>query len=160
MKTHDAILAYEDGLAPELAEVVRVLRAEIERALPAATSKVWHGHPVWFEGENPIVGYDARKATVTLLFWNGRALGEPGLSPIGKDRAAGKQYRSAADIDHAELRRCLDKARVDVFDSVGHFRALREEAKRARERTPRPGATTPAKKGRSTQKAGTKPRRG
>lgn len=133
MKPSDAVRAYEDALAPEVAPVVRTLREEIERALPAATSKVWHGHPVWFDGENPLVGYDVRKDVVTLLFWNGQALGEPGLRPIGKHRAAGKALRTLADIDEAELRRCLDKARTNVFDSVAFFRAQREKGRRARE---------------------------
>ncbi len=131
MKTAESIDRYENQLAPELGAIVRVLRAEIDRALPDADSKVWHGHPVWFDGGNPIVGYNARRATVTILFWNGQALGEPGLTPMGKDRAAGKEFRIPAEIDKAELRRCLDKARVNVFDSAGHYRALREKARRA-----------------------------
>lgn len=156
MKTHESIEGYEDKLAPELRAVVRVLRAEIERSLPAATSKVWHGHPIWFDGDNPIVGYDARKATVTILFWNGRALHESGLTPMGKDRAAGKEFRTPAEIDKTELRRCLDKARINVFDSVGHFRALREEAKRVRGDAKTPGGTTPKAKTHSTLAALTK----
>ena len=39
---------------------------EIEHRLPAATSRVWHGHPVWFDGDHPIVGYDVRKRQATL----------------------------------------------------------------------------------------------
>jgi hypothetical protein len=29
----------------------------IDRTLPDASNKIWHGHPVWFLEENPIVGY-------------------------------------------------------------------------------------------------------
>lgn len=131
MKAHESIHRYEAGLPPGLARVARLLRSEIERALPGASSKVWHGHPVWFDGENPVVGYDARRATVNLLFWNGQALGEPGLVPVGKHRAAGKELRTVADIDRTELRRWLEKARINVLDSAALVRELREAAKRS-----------------------------
>jgi len=151
MKTHESIEVYEDKLAPELSAIVRVLRSEIERSLPAAKSKLWNGHPVWFDGDNPIVGYAARKATVTILFWNGRALRESSLIPIGKDRAAGKEFRTPTDIDKIGLRRCLDKARIDVFDSVGHFRSLREKTKKVRGDAKTPGGTTPKAEAYSTR---------
>jgi len=35
--------------------IYEALRKEIETTLPEATSKVWHGHPVWFLQDNPIV---------------------------------------------------------------------------------------------------------
>ncbi len=129
MATPDPITRYDADLPPAQAEITRLLRAVIDTALPDATSKVWHGHPVWFDGENPVVGYDARKATVNLLFWNGQALGEPALVPVGTFRAAGTQYATASDVDAVQLRRWLKKARTNVFDGVTHFRALREAAK-------------------------------
>jgi hypothetical protein len=144
MKAQESIQAYETRLAPELAETARLLRTEIEHALPGASSKVWHGHPVWFDGENPVVGYDARIKTVRILFWNGRALDEPGLSPVGKDRAAAKEFAGAASVDRTELRRCLDKARANVFDSAGHYRKLRERAKRVRAAAPSRGGKSRA----------------
>jgi hypothetical protein len=149
---HPSILAYEEKLPSNLLAVVKALRGEIERLLPAATSKVWHSHPVWFDGDNPVVGYDARKEAVTILFWNGQALGEPGLQPVGKGRAAGQTFRTAADIDRAALRRCLEKARANVFDSVNYVRTLRDQAKRAKART------TPAR-GRATGEARSSARR-
>jgi hypothetical protein len=155
MKTHESIGVYESKLLPELAQVARALRAEIERALPAASSKVWHGHPVWFDGDNPVVGYDARKSAVALLFWNGQELGEPALVPVGKHRAAVIEYVTVEDIDHTVLQRCLDKARVNVLDSVGYFRALREKAPGSARRPARPGGrSTPKAKARSTRGGG------
>ncbi len=132
MNSHDSVRAYENELAPQAAKLVKLLREEIEHRLPAATSSVWHGHPVWFDGDNPIVGYDVRKAVVTILFWNGRELGEPGLHPVGKHKAAGKAFRTADDLDLTELQRCLDKARTNVLDSAAYVRTLREDAKRRR----------------------------
>lgn len=129
MKTPDSILKYEAALAPALADIAMLLRENIEKSLPKATSKVWHGHPVWFDGENPLVGYDARKASVNILFWNGKKLGEEGLVPVGKYRAAGKKYEQASDVNLVELRRCLKKARLNVFDGVTYFKKLRAAAK-------------------------------
>lgn len=147
MKTDDSILSYDARLSPVQAEIAHVLRAEIEAALPKATSKVWHGHPVWFDGENPVVGYDARKSTVNILFWNGQELGEAGLVPVGKFRAAGTQFAEAADIDRVSLRRWLKKARANVFDGVTHFRKLREaaKAKKSVDASPKPAKKTVTK---------------
>jgi hypothetical protein len=30
--------------------LTKLLRAEIEAALPKCSARVWHGHPVWFDG--------------------------------------------------------------------------------------------------------------
>lgn len=51
-----------------------LLRKEIEKALPSATSKLWHGSPVWFINDNPVVAYTVRKVGVTVLFWSGQSL--------------------------------------------------------------------------------------
>jgi hypothetical protein len=98
----------------------------IARALPKATARVWHGSPVWFIGENPVVGYSATKQGVHLLFWNGRAFDEPDLKPVGKYRAAQAVFGDAAEIDPKMVRRWLKKAGADVFDSVAFFKKLRE----------------------------------
>lgn len=147
MSTSDTLSSYEARLAPAQAELVRLLRAEIDGALPDASSKVWHGHPVWFDGENPVVGYDARKASVNLLFWNGQALGEAELVPVGKHRAAGRSFETAAQVDPAALRRWLEKARTNVLDSASYFRELREAARRTVKPAPsRAKATIKAKR--------------
>ncbi|MFN0064291.1 MAG: hypothetical protein ACKVPX_17420 [Myxococcaceae bacterium] len=158
MPTNDSILRYDAALPASQADIARFLRAEIEVALPKALSRVWHGHPVWFDGENPIVGYDARKSSVNILFWNGQALGEPGLAAVGKYRAAGKQFEHASEIDRAELRRCLKKARTNFFDGVTYFRKLREAAKRrkAAAAVPSRGKSNPGKR---ATKASAKSRR-
>jgi uncharacterized protein YdhG (YjbR/CyaY superfamily) len=61
MTTPSDILAYESGLTPEDRAVCTKIRAEIEQTLPEATGKVWHAHPVWFLGGNPVVGYSRLK---------------------------------------------------------------------------------------------------
>ena len=146
----DSIASYNAKLPPNQTEIVARLRTEIEAALSDAVAKVWHGHPVWFDGENPVVGYDARKNSVNILFWNGQALGEPELVAVGKYRAAGKSFRESSEVDSVALRRWLEKARTNVFDGVTHFRKLREEAKRSATASPAPVGTAEAKSAKRT----------
>ncbi|MBO0697078.1 MAG: DUF1801 domain-containing protein [Zavarzinella sp.] len=124
--TGDPIAAYAQAQPEAFRTICDLLRASIDTALPGATSKVWHGAPVWFLGDNPVVGYSATKKAVNLLFWNGRAFGEAGLSPLGKYQAAQAMFFDAAEIDPKALRRWLKKAGADVFDSKAFFKRLRE----------------------------------
>jgi len=123
----EAIAAYAQAQPLALRTICDRLRELIDSALPRATSKIWHGGPVWFIGENPVVGYDAKAKGVSLLFWNGQAFDEADLKPVGKYRAAQALVTDAADIEPRTIRRWLQKARTDVFDSVGFFKNLREK---------------------------------
>src|SRR6516165_6314371 len=93
---HDPIAAYSQAQPAEFGTICDRLRELIDAALKSATSKVWHGSPVWFIDENPVVGYNATAKTVNLLFWNGQAFGEPALKPVGKYRAAQAVFSVAA----------------------------------------------------------------
>src|SRR5262245_42092603 len=128
----DPITAYAADKSPAHRIVCETLRGHIDAALPKATSKIWHGGPVWFDGENPVVGYDARAKGVNLLFWNGQAFDEPDLKPVGKYGAAQATFADESEIDAKTVRRWLKKAKADVFDSVGFFRKLREKKKTAK----------------------------
>jgi len=88
----------------------------IEQHLPQATGKVWHGNPVWFIDENPIVGCSKLKNHVQLLFWSGQSFDEAGLTPVGKHMAAEATYTDAAEIDPAILAVWLDKAKRIQWD--------------------------------------------
>jgi hypothetical protein len=121
----DGIAAYSRAQPPSFRAICETLRESITTALPEATSKVWHGSPVWFIEENPVVGYSATSKAVTLLFWNGRAFDEPDLEPMGKHRAAQARFADVAEIDVPALRRWLKKAKADVFDSRAYFKKLR-----------------------------------
>src|SRR5262249_44305538 len=79
--TPSQILAYNDGQAPSEKQICAALAKLIDEGLPNAEKKVWHGHPVWFDDGNPLVGYAVRKSGVQLLFWSGRAFDEPDLLP-------------------------------------------------------------------------------
>jgi hypothetical protein len=122
---HDLIAAYSQAQPLEFGTICDRLRELIDAALPKAISKVWHGSPVWFIDENPVVGYNATAKTVNLLFWNGQAFGEPALKPVGKYRAAQAVFSVAAEIEPKAIRRWLKKSKSDVLDSKAFFEKLR-----------------------------------
>ena len=123
----DQIAAYSQAQSLAFRTMCERLRELIDTTLPKATSKVWHGSPVWFLEDNPVVGYNATARTVNLLFWNGQAFDEAGLKPVGKYRAAQAEFGDAAEIDPRVIRRWLRKARSDVFDSNAFFKNLRKQ---------------------------------
>lgn len=126
-----SIPAYDAAQSAAAATTCRRLRAEIDRALPAATSKVWHGSPVWFIGETPVVGYNvAAKGDVVLLFWNGQAFDDPALAPIGKFKAAEVRFGGASEIRPAPLRRWLKQAGKELWDISSIRRPRPRGAKR------------------------------
>lgn len=125
-----SIAAYDAAQSAAEASVCRRLRAEIERVLPDATSKVWHGAPVWFVGDTPVVGYSvAAKGGVVLLFWNGQSFGDPALKPMGKFKAAQTQFGDVSEIKVAPLGRWLKKAGTEVWD-VSSIRRQRARAQK------------------------------
>src|SRR5262245_37593449 len=93
------IAAYSEVQSPSFQVMCDALRKLIEKAIPKATARVWHGSPVWFIDDNPVVGYNVTAKSVNLLFWNGQAFGEAGLKPVGKYRAAQAIFTDAAEID-------------------------------------------------------------
>jgi hypothetical protein len=110
------IAAYHAEQTGDARAICDALAEALDRGLPGAERKVWHGAPVWFLAGNPVAGYAVRKVGVTLLFWSGRAFDEPALEPEGKFEAAQARYRSAAEIDPVALQRWLDKARTRQWD--------------------------------------------
>src|SRR5262249_2139607 len=120
------VAAYSQAQSPAFRAICDQLRAMIDTALSDATSKVWHGSPVWFLDDNPVVGYSASAKSVNLLFWNGRAFDDDGLKPVGKYQAAQASFADASAIDRAVVNRWLKKAKADVFDSKAFFKKLRE----------------------------------
>lgn len=96
--------------------ICEALAEEIHVALPEATGKVWHRHPVWFLEGNPIVGYHRLKAGMRLLFWSGQSFDEPGLEPEGSFKAASVMVPSVDAIERADLRRWLAKSRDIQWD--------------------------------------------
>jgi hypothetical protein len=111
------IARYNAALDPPHREVCERLAREIDAGLEGAASKVWHGHPVWFLDDNPIVGYSLQTQGIRLMFWSGQDFGEPGLDVHGgRFRDASVFFQGTADVDAAALRRWLGKARDIQWD--------------------------------------------
>ena len=109
--------AFHSVQSPEDRAICDALRAAIDRGLPEAESKIWHGHPVWFLDGNPIVGYSKLKSCVRLMFWSGADFDEPRLKPgTGKFKDASVRYTDAEQIDTDDLSRWLEKGRRTQWD--------------------------------------------
>jgi hypothetical protein len=113
---HTDTARYHKSLTPVDRAICAVLAREIDRGLPEAENKVWHGHPVWFLDGNPVVGYSKLKGCVRLLFWSGQSFDEAALSPEGMFKAAEVRYTSADEVNPKDLKRWLVKARDVQWD--------------------------------------------
>jgi hypothetical protein len=114
--THKTIVAYNRGQTKGDRLICAILKREINKALPSAESKIWHGSPVWFLDGNPIVGYHRLKDGIRLLFWSGRSFDEEGLHPEGTFKAAEVRYDNQKEIKLADLRRWLAKSKKIQWD--------------------------------------------
>jgi hypothetical protein len=111
------IREYNDALSPSDREICDALANEIHLGLPKANNKIWHGHPVWFLDENPIVGYSWQKAGVRLMFWSGADFEEEELSVRGKKfKDASVFYNSVTEIDIKSLKRWLRRSKEIQWD--------------------------------------------
>ncbi len=113
---HPDTAKYNQSLSPDDQRIVALLASEIDEHLPEAENKVWHAHPVWFLDGNPVVGYSRLKDSVRLLFWSGQSFEEAGLQNEGKFKAAEARYTAPEQINTADLRRWLAKAREIQWD--------------------------------------------
>lgn len=110
------ISSYNASQAASDKKICDVLKQEIDKGLPGAESKIWHGHPVWFLNGNPIVGYHKLKDSVRILFWSGQSFDEEGLVPEGSFKASEVRYISAGQIDMQSLAGWLKKAKEIQWD--------------------------------------------
>lgn len=110
------IQVYNNSLPAKDKAICNLLANEIDKNLPKAENKIWHGHPVWFLEGNPIVGYSKSKDSVRLLFWSGQSFEEAGLQPEGNFKAAEIRYTSDKEINTTDLKRWLTKAKKIQWD--------------------------------------------
>lgn len=110
------ITAFNNDLPADRKAICEILAEEIQKGLPGAESKIWHGAPVWFLQGNPIAGYDSLKNEVRLLFWSGQSFNEPGLTPEGSFKAAEARYTSPNQIDFEALHNWLKKSIAIQWD--------------------------------------------
>ena len=112
----DEIKAFNEKQDQISKEICDLLCNEIQKGLPEAKSKIWHGAPVWFLEDNPVVGYDKLKDCVRLLFWSGQTFEEEGLSPEGTFKAAEARYTDVSQVDTESLKKWLEKSRKIQWD--------------------------------------------
>lgn len=110
------IRSYNAAQTGEAKKICALLMKEMNQHLKGADSKLWHGHPVWFLNENPIVGYAKLKGDVELLFWSGQTFKEKGLHKEGSFKAAEARYTTSVDVNTKDLRRWLKKAKAILWD--------------------------------------------
>lgn len=112
----DEIQAYNARFSNADAAICDLLLKEIDRHLPGAERKIWHGSPVWFLEGNPIVGYGKLKDGVRLLFWSGQSFPKSGLKKEGTFKAAEMRYALLDEVDTKALARWLKAARDIQWD--------------------------------------------
>ena len=111
------IHAYNQQLEDTDKAISSLLATLIDSELPEATSKIWHGHPVWFLEENPIVGYSKEKKGLRLLFWSGADFDEPDLAIRGKKfKDASIYYQSVEEVKKEHVQRWLQKSKLIQWD--------------------------------------------
>ena len=110
------IQAYSSAQASDRRPICELLAQEIDKGLPQAESKIWHGAPVWFIDGNPVAGYDNLKDSVRLLFWSGQSFDEPGLSNEGSFKAAEARYTDPDQVSAEDLARWLKKSQTIQWD--------------------------------------------
>ena len=113
---HPDTAKYNQSLDPGDQEICDLLAGQIDKVLPEAENKIWHAHPVWFLGGNPVVGYSKLKGWVRLLFWSGHSFKEEELKAEGTFKAAEARYTAADQVKKTILKRWLAKARDIQWD--------------------------------------------
>lgn len=116
MNTNREAQDYNMLQSGEEKEICESLMKEIDLNLSEAECKIWHGSPVWFLNDNPIVGYSKLKDCIQLLFWSGQSFEEQQLKSIGKNKAAEARYTRISQIDLKDLKRWLTKSKKIQWD--------------------------------------------
>lgn len=117
MNAAPEIAAYAESFPLQEKEICDVLAKEILEGLPDATSKIWHGHPVWFLDENPIAGYSKIKSGIRLMFWSGADFQNPGLQlGTGKFKDASITYTTPDQLDKDALKQWLEESKTIQWD--------------------------------------------
>lgn len=86
------------------------LKEIIDNNLHNSTSKIYHGSPVWFIKENPVLGFSIKKSGIALLFWSGQSFTEDGLNVIGKYKAAEILYNNEEDLDEEKIKKWIKES--------------------------------------------------
>src|SRR5882757_11438767 len=98
--TMKTVAEYVDTVPESLRAVAAQLTAIIDAGLPHATSRVYHGHPVWLDA-TPVAGYKAYSKHVTFMLWAGQDIDDPTgrLQATGSQLMASVRLTSVDDVD-------------------------------------------------------------
>lgn len=111
------ILAYNKLQSEQDKEICDLLATTIQKELTEAEGKIWHAHPVWFLGGNPIVGYSKQKKGIRLMFWSGADFQEELLDVKGgKFKDSSVFYTNLNELNLSSLVRCLKKSKEIQWD--------------------------------------------
>ncbi|WP_337866709.1 DUF1801 domain-containing protein [Ignavibacterium sp.] len=111
------IESYNRKQSPEDKAICDLLFKEINKHLKKSENKIWHGHPVWFIENNPIVGYSKQKKGIRLLFWSGADFNEEKLiAGTGKFKDASVFYTDINQINKKDLEHWLSKSEKIQWD--------------------------------------------
>lgn len=111
------IESYHATLSGADQAICQKLFETIQGVLKKTESKIWHGHPVWFDEGNPLVGYSKQKAGIRLMFWSGADFEEEGLNVRGeKFKDASVFFNDVEEIKVTALKRWLKKSREIQWD--------------------------------------------
>jgi hypothetical protein len=88
----------------------------INDMLKNSQAKLYHGAPVWFLDENPIVGYSKKKTGIALLFWSGQSFSTNILKPIGNFKASELVFSKAIDIDESVIEKLINESKIIIWD--------------------------------------------
>jgi hypothetical protein len=85
----------------------------LDDELPDATTKLYHGIPVWCVGDEPTIGIKPAKAHLSVLFFRGQRIADATgtLVASGSFEMASVKLASAADLDENALRTWVREAR-------------------------------------------------
>ena len=107
---------FNSSLVAPWKAICDALQTQFDQRLGLGNGRLYHGSPVWFVNENPLVGYSLKKAGVAILFWSGQSFREPGLTAIGKHKAAELILREGDTLPVAKLDAWLEESKNIIWD--------------------------------------------
>jgi hypothetical protein len=110
--------AYIASLQSPFQEIGERLRRLIDAGLPGSKSSIWHGHPVWKIGKEPVALIKAYPSYVSFGLWKGQSIADAsGRLEAGARDMAYAKLRSVFEIDPALIAEWLRQAQE--LESVG-----------------------------------------
>ena len=88
--------AYIAALPTALNDIATELRDLLNREVGTGFETVWHGHPVWKNGKNPVAGFKAYSSHLTFMMWKATNVTDLDAGPNGM---ANIKLRAAQDLD-------------------------------------------------------------